>query len=40
MLDKEDQNIDAVVVATPDHCHARPRLQRYVAASTSTARSP
>ena len=22
MLDKEDENIDAVVVATPDHCHA------------------
>ena len=22
MLDKEDQNIDAVVVATPDHCHS------------------
>ena len=22
MLDKEDANIDAVVVATPDHCHA------------------
>ena len=22
MLDKEDRNIDAVVVATPDHCHA------------------
>ena len=22
MLDKEDKNIDAVVVATPDHCHA------------------
>ena len=22
MLDKEDKNIDAVIVATPDHCHA------------------
>ena len=22
MLDKEDRNIDAIVVATPDHCHA------------------
>ena len=22
MLDKEDRNIDAVVIATPDHCHA------------------
>ena len=39
MLDKEGKNIDAVIVAIPDHMHATAAMWAWSAASTSTCRS-
>ena len=39
LLDKEGKNIDAVMIATPDHLHTPSRCLPCSTASTSTARS-